>query len=398
MPSWNAAAWAVVAGATLAAQQPNTPFAGLTVDGVAGPQYPLTTGVRFNTAATIAVAGWPAARFLLALSATGHVQPGAAAFFGDSFDLPTQPAPVVWLDGFSGPGAGAFATDASGAFATTAFVPGATPVGTLFGLQAAAEDPTSPFGISLTAATEVVVTQGPTVTSLAFPASSDSAAVVDLAPYGFTVPFYGVAYSKLHVDLNGYVVPSNSGTPAASDFFASAASFASGPPRAAGLWCHQFLGAGAVVATVDAAPPGEPAFVAIAYQDVNYYSNSSGGWSAQLFNYSVRFDALGRIDIVHPWSMSGPAFSSPVVGITPGGGLGPNAAVPKDLSTLDTSATYVGAPSEAFFELFSPYPPGVWFPLPPGSPPTYDLQGRTLSFLPTAPGSLPQSADAYVLF
>lgn len=386
------AVWcAALSVGALSAQQPNAVFARFTVDGNDGPSYPMSVNVRNATATTLAWAGAANARFLLALSATGHVQAGAASVFGDALDLPLSPPPVAWLDGFAGPGAGFFVTGPQGSFSTAVVVPGAVPVGATFGLQAMMDDPSSPFGFSLTAATEIAVTQGPTVTTLAFADTDDGVALVDLAPAGLTVPFYGVAYSKLEVHINGYVVPTNAAVAGVPDFTPSVAEFAAGAPRIAGLWLDQYLpaGVGAIQATIDANPPGQPAFVSISFQSTAEFPGGFG-----LFNYAVRLDAQGRVDVSHPFATSSPYTASAIVGISPGGGLGPTPTTAKDLSALDAGGTYVGAISESFFEQYLPgFLAGTSTALPP-----FDLFGRTLSFLPSAPGSLPQSADAYVLF
>ena len=171
-------------------QQPNTAAASMTVDGVSGPPYPIATSVRTNTTATVAVSGAAGAPFIIALSATGTAQPGAALTGGGLVDLPLVPAPVI--------GAQA-ALDASGVFQLSVLVPppGTPPAGIPIGhqeaLQAAVSDPLSPAGFTLTALTQVSVIQGPIVVNLAL--GSDGVASINLAPHGFSIPFYGASYN-----------------------------------------------------------------------------------------------------------------------------------------------------------------------------------------------------------
>lgn len=371
----------------LVAQQPNTVFAGLTIDSNDGPLYPMNVNVRNNTPANVAISGVPGAKFLIGLSANGQLQPFSAPLFGDKLDLPFNPPIVPWFNGYFGPGINTFFTNSLGDFSINVNVPGSVAVGTNYSLQALVDDPASPFGVSLTAATQVTVTQGPTVTNLVFGDPDEGVSVVDLAPFGLTIPFYGVNYTKLHVHVNGYVVPSNSGSASGSDFVPTAASFASGPPRIAPLWVDQILGTGLIQATIDPNPPGQSGFVTIDYQNVQDFPGVTTG---SIFNYDIRVDANGQVDINHPFSMNPSTFYIFLVGMTAGGNLGPNATVTKDLSALDNTF-YLGAANENFFELFQSIQgnPGL---------PSYDVQGRTLTFFPNSPGALPQSTSSYVFF
>ena len=95
-----------------AGQQPNTPEASLVINAVAGPPYPITMTVQTNALATMLFKGAANVPYLLVRSATGQLQPGAATFFGDSFDLPLSPFPIIEHDGFAS--ASQFHTNANG--------------------------------------------------------------------------------------------------------------------------------------------------------------------------------------------------------------------------------------------------------------------------------------------
>ncbi len=370
--------------AAVAAQQPNSPFASMKIDGNDGPTYPMNLSIRNNTTSTVSIVGSPGARFLTCVSATGQLQVFSAPIFGDKLDLPFNPPVGLWLNGFSGPGVGTFQVGVLGTRDVPVFVPAGVTPGTTFALQTAMDDASSPFGASLTAAALLTTTAGPTITALTFVGGSDEGIATVNLPVGMSVPFYGTAYTKLYVCTNGYIVPSNSASPPAADFTPTPGEFASGPPIISCFWCDQdLLGGGSVIATVDQNPPGLSPFV-----DINFIANSDFGGGGTIHNYSARIDAAGIVDVVHPFNNSASVFYTSLVGIGPGGNLGPNNTVGKDLSVLDTN-TYTGALNENFFEEYASIQGNVGFV-------NYDLQGRTLTFLPIGGGVA--GTNTYYLF
>jgi hypothetical protein len=375
-------ALAFVAAACAAAQQPNTPFAAMKIDGQDGPNYPMSVSVRRNTTSTVAVSGAVNARFLTCVSATGQVAPASTTVFGDQLDLPSVPPPIPWLNGYYGPGVGVFLTGPLGVKTVPVPVPASYPLGMTIGLQTAMDDPSSPFGVSLTAATAVTVAEGPTITTLAFSPGGDEGFSTVVLPAGMTFPFYGVSYTRLHVCTNGYVVPSNAANAPTADFTPTAAEFAANQPRIALFWCDQDLSNAVCTATIDLNPPGLAPFVTVAYQAAADY-----GVGGTIHSYSCTVDTAGNVAIVHPFHNSASVFYVSLTGIGPGGSLGPAATQPKDLSALDTN-TYVGAPFENFFEMFQSSQGNAGFSI-------YDLQGRTLTFLPIGGGVF--GTNAYYL-
>ncbi len=369
--------------AAVTAQQPNTPFASMKIDGNDGPTYPMNLNVRNNTTSTLSIVGSPGARFLTCVSATGQLQLFSAPIFGDKLDLPFNPPVGLFLNGFSGPGVGAFQVGILGVKDVPVFVPAGVLPGVTFALQTAMDDASSPFGASLTSAALLTTTAGPTTTTLTFVGGSDEGMATVSLPTGMSVPFYGTAYTKLHVCTNGYIVPSNSATAPGADFIPSAASFASGTPRISCFWCDQDVNGGLVIATVDQTPPGLSPFV-----DINFIANADFGTGGAIHNYSARIDTAGVVDVAHPFNNGASVFYTSLVGIGPGGNLGPNNTISKDLSVLDTN-TYVGALNENFFEEYASTQGNAGFV-------TYDLQGRTLTFLPIGGGVA--GSNTYYLF
>jgi hypothetical protein len=367
------------------AQQPNAPLSTMKIDGNDGPTYPMNVSVRTNTTSTISILGGVGARFLTCVSATGQLQLFSAPIFGDKLDLPFNPPVGLWLNGFYGLGVGAFQTGPLGQKDVPVSVPGNLAINSTIAIQTAMDDVSSPFGLSLTTAALITVTQGPTVTSLAFTGGNDEGYSTISLPAGMSVPFYGTAYTKLHVYTNGYIVPSNTTTAPASDFTPSAGNFALGTPRIAMFWCDQDITGGVCISTVDANPPGLAPFV-----DVSFQGNSDFGGGGTIHNYSARIDTAGILDVVHPFTNSASVFYTSLVGICAGSNLGPNSTIGKDLSVLDTNG-YTGALNENFFEEYASSQGNIGFV-------SYDLQGRTLTFIPIGSGTGATATNTYFLF
>lgn len=366
----------VLAAATLA-QQPNTASASFVINGVDGPPFPITLTVQTNAPASGLFRGAANAPWALLRSPTGMLQPGAATFFGDSFDLPLSPPPWIEFDGFA-PNT-PYHLDASG----VGSVPGISQIiGKLAAYQAVLADPTSPFGYSLTAASLAVLAQSWSQTN--YTLGDESTTLVNLAP--LVIPFYGVSYSSLQLCSNGYVTFGASG----SDFTPTPTEFNAGPPRIAAFWCDLDCPANAVTVTIDSASsPTAPGLVRVSYNNVVDYATTL------THTFSFQVHSNGLLQIIHPTSNGMSVYDS-ITGIGPGGG--PNAPLPqKNLSALCAPVgSYVGAPNESFIEwygiiAFNPYY-GNSYDNP------FDLTGRTLTYFPGSSGGVPQSTQSYLMY
>jgi hypothetical protein len=362
--------------AILLAQQPNSPVASMTIDAALGPPYPIAVSVATATTAVFALYGAAGAPFIIALSATGVTQPGSLPTPGGIVDLPLSPPPTIALDGSANP---QFVLDPSGAFNFGVAVPAGIPLGHHEAAQAAIADASSPAGFTVTAATDVTVVQGPIVVQLSL--GSDGVALIDLASYGMTIPFFGSNYTQAWVCANGFIT---FGQPDSS-FIAAPAVFNSGPPRLAPFWTDLDQVSGGVIRyTVDQSPlGGGPPAVLVEWIGVTTWAMSI------THTFSASFNGTGVCSI-HNSVASNSSVYSTVVGIGPGGNL--NQQSSKDLSVLDLGGGASGAVNESFFEYF--VTSGTW---PPAVINPFDLYGLTLDFVPIAPGSLPASTLAYAL-
>lgn len=373
--------------AGVASQQPNSAAATMTIGGAAGPPTPIVTTVRTSANATFALAGSAGAPLLIARSATGIVQQGTLASGGGWLDLPLVPAPEVVIDGIANP---QFALDPTGALAFSVPVPpagsppGGIPLGHQEALQAAIADPASPVGFTLTAATQVSVVQGPFVANLSL--GSDGAALIDVGAHGFSIPFYGIAYTHVWICVNGFITMGLPDT----DFTPSVLELNTGDPRLAPFWADldQYQG-GIVRTTIDPNPAGgQPPFILAEWIGVTDWGNSFA------HTFSAYADASGFCRLSYS-ILNSPSLYNTLCGIGPGSGLNPQAS--KDLSVLRASGGLAGAPQESFFEVFI----GLGIYQGPGAPPPpnpYDLFGATLNFLPSGSGGLPASTSAYFFY
>ena len=204
--------------------------------------------------------------------------------------------------------------------------PAGIPIGHQEALQAAVLDPLSPPGFTLTALTQVSVVQGPIVVNLTL--GSDGVASINLAPYGFSVPFYGASYNQLWLCVNGFLTL---GAPD-SDFSPTVLEFNTGAPRIAAFWSdleQQPAAPWQVVRyTIDPAPPGgQPPFVRADWINVPDW----GGGSQFFHTFSTTINALGVCTLSYQ-TLTAPSIYALLCGIGPGLGVNPQAA--KDLSAL----------------------------------------------------------------
>lgn len=213
------------------AQQPNDVTHAMTIDGAAGPPYPIATTVRTNTVAVITVRGAPLRPY--AIYQATDVVPGAAIVGGSIVDLPLSPIPECVVDGFAVP---SFQTASNGASTIPLLVPdagtvpGSVPLGLHVALQTVIADPIASVGYSLTAATQITVVQGPLVQSFFLGDEYEQHVTFP----SMALPFYGTNYTGVYVGSNGYVC---FGTSLGSDPTSSPQDMLTGPPRIAAQWC-----------------------------------------------------------------------------------------------------------------------------------------------------------------
>ena len=125
----------------------------------------------------------------------GNLRTGSTIVVNSIVDLALTPFPVVVIDGFENP---AFSTGPTGlgCFSVTVPPTGTSPNGVPLGFQLSLQclmgDPFNlPFGVALTAATRITVTQGPTITVLHARRRLDRRRSARLP-----IPFYGSNYSS----------------------------------------------------------------------------------------------------------------------------------------------------------------------------------------------------------
>lgn len=357
------------------AQQPNSPVAAMTINGADGPPFPIAKDLRTNLPAAFSYSGFPNQPYAMFQAAT--IQPGAASAFGDLVDLALTPFPALVFDGFVDP---SFRTDAAGTDGFSVVVPTTLPVGTHVAVQTVMGDPSSPYGLSLTAATLVTVTQGPAVTILPFSDTGTSVVQVNLP---FAVPFYGSNQTLATVSLDGYVAFSAQGS---TDLPPSGPALNSGPPKCALFWTDLVLAQGSVTSTIDVNPgPGLSPYWKVQYTNVRSAVNGVP------YDFSFRIDAAGEMRIAFEAPFGTPSPSEmQVTGISPGFSL--NNASMKDLSALLQPGppgwgVYVGNPYESIYEWFG-YSSNIFYSGNPTRP--FDLAGVALNFSP--------SGDRYIMY
>ncbi|HYC76385.1 MAG TPA: hypothetical protein VEI02_02050 [Planctomycetota bacterium] len=375
------------------AQQPNTLAATMKIDGNDGPVYPMFVNVRTNTVSTITIdSGIQFRPFLIAASATGNLQPFAAVVFGDKMDIPYNPAPVIFMNGFLGnsgnpattPNVTPFQTNAFGVYNYNVSIPGTIAINSTAAFQAVVGDPGSVAGYNLTAATKTTMTQGPTVTTHSL---GDSGSALISLPTGFQFPFYGSNYSNLWIYADGCFTMNTS----VSDFSSSPAQFTGGPPRIMGFWTDLDQQTGVIRSTVDANPPGDFPYARVEFINVTDWSGIGF-----LHTFSWEVNNQGRVLITQAINCNASIYET-MVGIGPGNNINSGVAM-KNLSNIVTTPpfSHSGGVNENFYEWFGlttmpSYSLGINNP--------YDLPGYTLTFLPIGSGAtLVATTTQYIMF
>ena len=381
--------------------QPNSNFASMAINGVWGGPWPNLANVRTSLPAVFDMGGATNQPYLTLQTTTTAVGTYylPANNSQNSVDLTFTPFPVIVLDGFKYPAI--FNTGPTGQQTFGITVPAAVPIGLSLALQTLILDPFSSIGATLTAATQVTVTQGPTILTVPFSPDNDEGLATITLPAGMTVPFYGTNKTNFTVCSNGYLTFGSTG----SDFTPTASQFNSGPPRMAGFWTDMAGGGtGTCKSTVDSNPgPGLPAYAQI---DFTNWPDWLAGTN-HTFSMVMRTD--GTCEIIHsPTNNSG--LYDVITGFGPGGGLsiagqknfvGPTLPPPGNVTgpgilTTPPSYAYVGAANESFFEWWGIQAQHLYYANPYDNP--YDMYATTLHFLPNGPGGLPGSSNQYILY
>lgn len=395
MPS-KLAAFALILSltATALAQQPNTATHSMTINGIDGPPFPINTTLKTSVVAQFS---FQTASFQPYAVFQGTLHQGSANFVGGIVDLfVTNPTPVLVIDGWANP---AFRTDLSGVGGFGVLVPNAgnppngVPIGLQIALQAVVGDPfNSPYGMSLTAATRIVVVQGPIITYYNLGDDGEQPASFP----GMPIPFYGSSYTTLYMGSNGYL---SFGTTAGSDYTPTDVEFRSGPPRVAPFWADLTCPSNAVKTTFEA-NPGNGQF---GYLRIDYTGVTDLGLGTQ-HTFGVLLRADGYIEIIEAQN-NNPSQYDQITGIGPGGNQGGaqpqknfvgNQPIGSNVGPGILPGAYVGATNEAFFEWFGIVSQNLYYTN--GYDNQFDLMGWTLHFLPNGTGTGAAATTKYVLY
>lgn len=356
-----AAAWTTAAMA--GAQQPNLPGrAWMTFNDTNGPPWPIAVQAPSGLGTYVFIEALPNSPFVIGGS-TGGLLTGQAAF-GGTFDLAPAGFGVV-VNGFSQP---LFTVGGTGHFAAQFPVNPATPVGFQIAYQAAIADWMSPFGITLSAATLVTVAPGLTVVPIAL--GNNNSVFFSLAPFGITIPFYNATWGGFWVNSNGSIT-FGAGDPSP---LAGSAAFIAGPPRVAGLWCDLDPSLGGTV-QVSVNQSTSPASVRCEFSGV-----PEPGPTGQKSFAMVLFGTPSGDVVIQESIFLGGAATTWLVGIGPGGGLGPQP--PVSFQSATAGPFIFGSPLASLHQVFAP---GVF----------WGLAGRTLGFMALNPGT---ATASYVVF
>jgi hypothetical protein len=371
------------------------------INSTPGPPFPILTNVRTSTSCPSLFGGasnQPYAVFQGANLSVGSMFLPASNSL-NSVDLALSPFPVLVIDGFQYPQY--FSTDFSGVGGFSVTIPpsgnppNGVPIGLQLGLQAIVADPVSSLGVTLTAATRITVTQGPTITWLNT-LTDDNFQVVTM-PAGNPIPFYGNNYTALNVNANGYIT---FGSQDIGDYTPTMGEFVTGPPRMAAFWTDLSTPSNTVRSTVDTNPgPGLFPYALIEFINVT-------GWTLSVqHSFSMYLQADGYLEIIYPPTNNASIYDQ-ITGIGPGQNLGGTQTQKNFIGPQPPGSTvgpgilpgsYLGNVNESFIE---------WFGLTNGSMPYYgnsydnphDLFTQTLHFMPQGSGSLPGSTNRYVVY
>ena len=375
----------------IGAQQPNVPGQHfMTINGIDGPPFPiLNNPVRTALPALFTI--WGAANQPYAIF-QGNLQAGSTIIVNSIVDLALTPFPVVAVDGFVNP---LFHTGAAGIGSLqvpvppTGTPPSGIPTGLQLSLQCLMADPfNAPFGVALTAATQITTVQGPTVQYYTLGNNTNTT----ITP-GFSIPFYGSSYGTYYLCSNGFLT---FGAPdPTADFTPTSFEMNGGPPRVAAFWCDLNCGANQVKITTDTNPgPNLPNWTRIDFigvPDVGF---------AVPHNFSMLMRDDGYLELGFNSNVA--SIYDEITGIGPGlaGGTQPQCnfvgapAVPSLGGPILPGGTF-GTVNQAFYEWFGnfsmPYYGNAYAN-------GYDMAGVTVHFFPGGSGSLPGASDHYQVY
>ena len=361
----------------LLAQQPNTGVASMRVNGTNGPPYPIT-GVSLprGLPQNIVISGAPVAPFIL-FGGPSLLASGQNVLGGQRLDVDISTASFILLDGTVNP---AFSTDATGIYNQNIVLPATATIGSSAAFQTVIADPTNaPFNTSLTAASEVVVTQGLTVVTVSNPNNGGS--LFDLNAYGLSFPFYSNTYTRMFVNSDGNITFNA----ASGDFTPTPAEFRTQNPRIAPMWTDfdPSFSPGQITVTVDQSSTAPFPTVTVDWVNMAEWSNVG---ARHTFN-CVLNTVTGDITMNHdPFNVA--MVYDQFMGISPGLGLLPPApnnqwSAFKDLSTLPSSPI-LGLANESFWEWYGLV--GMTF-YTQGFNNPWDMTGTTTNFLAVGAGS-----------
>jgi hypothetical protein len=368
---------ACLALSPLAAQQPNSAGATLTINGLGGPPYPVQGAAVFTgTPSTFSLGGSPAVPYWVATAPT--LSAGELTTPYGILDLPFASLNYLWqgediLDGF-------------GVRDFTFTIPQNLPLTVTAAYQAGMVDPTSAAGATFSAATSIVVQRG--IVTGNVNVGNESSQSVSLTPYNLAVAYYAQTYSNFFVNSEGSVSFNGANT----DFTATSGEFRSQQARIAMFWSDLDPTAGGASITwqIDFST-GIPT-LELEFDNVG---ESRGPTLRHFFTLRQQLHTPGDpfifadITLVHP-AANPPASYDTVVGISPGGNL--SSAQPMDLGLVQDTGGHFGMPNEAIYEFFRGIASTV---TPPGAAPTYDLTNRELYFQAIGPGA---SGASYFYF
>lgn len=348
---------AALSGVAVSAQQFNTLGGSLTINGLSGPPYPvMAVPLPRGVASAASVAGAPNMPWM-GFIANGVLANGYPVLNGQLVDLSTAGFALVY-NGLADP---AFTTNSSGFWNATFVIAASTPLNTTRAFQAAVADPASPVSVTLTAATQVVVTPGVTVFPITL--TDDGSQAVNLGQWNTSFPFYNGNHTTLYINANGFLSFNAPDT----DFTPTPQEMLGGVPRIAAFWLDLVPNAGGTVNYSIDQSVNPPVF-RCQFTNVPEFQILSA-----LHTFRFELDTqVGNIRIVtDPFNMA-PAGYTMIYGISPGGNQSPVTAM-SNITDFMTSPLTTGS-NHAVFEYFgSPGQTGWTLP----TPNPYDLAGTT---------------------
>ena len=346
------------------AQQANSANATQTIAGRNGPPYPITgVPLPYNVTVPGTLTGLPNAPFTV-FESPNLQSPGTIVLGNQRADLDMSMLSIVF-DGTTDP---AFRLDQNGQWTIPITVTPGLPIGYTTAFQSMIADPGAAQSARLTAASEIVVTQG--VTILPQVLGDDTCNNVSLTPYGLSIPFYGSSYSDFFVCGNGYVtfgMPSNDFTPLPSEMLSQM-------PRISMFWTDLTPNLGGTVEVlVDESLPLQE--IRVVYTAVPEFGNAGPPHT-----FMATMDVAGNVSINQDPFNSGPPGFTVLTGISPGGNMS-GLTTPTDLSALGATPLTTNM-NDAVFEWFGTAAAANWV----GTPNPFDLSGMTVSYGFVSPG------------